>query len=65
MISIMKNKTQRRTELSEYFDCIVKDCERNSFTQRGLEMHIKAKHPDFYAKWRWEWKEGPKHSITY
>ena len=40
----------------ELYDCIVKGCNRHSFTNRGLILHIKAKHPDFYDKWKWNFK---------
>ena len=37
---------RKQKDLEEYFDCFVKGCDRHTFTERGLDMHIKARHPE-------------------
>jgi hypothetical protein len=46
---------RRQQEMEEYFDCFVKGCDRHSFTKRGLDLHIKARHPEAYDKWKWSY----------
>ena len=53
MIMRDKQLEQRIKELEEFYECPINSCDRKDFTKRGLFLHLRARHSDYYYRVCW------------